>query len=167
MNFDLTSLEQYSAPKIQDYIAVIGKVTRVMNLRIVKKQKSDKFPYSSIFECGVDVMPLANGGNIIITTLGFFAFSFEEFVERFLEYQRIEIKKRESTLRYFGQTSTVSGVGFIFTDDTDSLSTFDYDEDGSIIDHTVKPEYVEDEKLLNGLKSYESLNQFIEALPKS
>lgn len=61
-NFDLASLDRFRAPKIQDYIAVIGKTTRVMNLRIVKKNNDNvKYQYSSIFECGADILPLANG----------------------------------------------------------------------------------------------------------
>lgn len=167
MNFDLTSLEQYRAPRIQDYIAVIGKVTRVMNLRIVKKNdKGAKQEYFTRFECGVDIIPLASGGHIIITTLGFYAFSFVEFVAKFLAYQRIKIKESASTLKYFGQTTTVLGLGFIFSDDTDALSTSSEDEDGNIVYEDVEPEYVEDERLIKDIKCYASTDLFIEALSK-
>lgn len=167
MNFDLTSLEQYRAPKIQDYIAVIGKVTRVMNLRIMKKNdKGGKQEYFTRFECGVDIIPLASGGHIIITTLGFYAFSFVEFVAKFLAYQRIKIKESASTLRYFGHTTTVLGLGFIFSDDTDALSTSSLDEDGNTVYENVEPEYVEDERLLKDIKCYDSTDQFVEALNK-
>lgn len=167
-NFDLITLSRFRTPKIQDHVAVIGKLTRVMNLRIVKKNdKTCKYEYTSCFECGVDIIPLANGGHIIITTLGFYAFSFVEFIERFLEYQRNRIKEQASTLRYFGRTTTVSGIGFIFSDDTDALSTSSVDEDGDTVYEDVEPVYVENEALLEGIKCYDSTDQFVEALNES
>lgn len=164
-NFDLTTLSRHTSPKIQDHVAVIGKVTRVMNLRIVKKNEEKcKYEYTSRFECGVDIIPLARGGHIIITTLGFYAFSFVEFVDRFLTYQRQQIKERATILQHFGHTTTVSGVGFIFTDDTEALSTYDYDEDGNIVEDIIDPQYVEDDKLSEGINHYDSVDQFFKIL---
>lgn len=166
-NFDLASLERFRVPKIQDYITVIGKVTRVMNLRIVKKNNDNvKYQYSSIFECGADILPLANGGYIIITTLGFYAFTFVEFVERYLEYARRKREENRSYCRHFNY-NPLDGLGFIFTDDSDALSTSSEDEDGNLIYEEVEPVYVEkDEKLLEGIKRYDSLDEFVEATAK-
>lgn len=165
-NFDLASLERFRAPKIQNYIAVIGKTTRVMNLRIVRKHDdSATEEYSPLFQCGADILPLANGGHIIITTLGFYAFTFVEFVERYLEYERRKIEKYKSyALRH--DYNPLAGLGFIFTDDSGALSTSSEDEDGNLIYEEVEPVYVENEKLLEGIKRYDSLDEFVEATAK-
>lgn len=163
-NFDLASLEQFRAPKIQDYVAVIGKVTRVMNLRIVSKNNDNpRYPYNSKFQCGVDIIPLANGGHIIITTLGFYAFTFVEFVIRFLEYERKKLKENERYMRHFNY-NPLAGLGFIFTDDTDALSTSGEDEEGNLIYEDVEPQYIQDEKIMKGIHQYDSTEQFVEAI---
>ncbi len=163
-NFDLSSLKRYDTPKISNYIAVIGKVTRVMNLRILKKNNDDaRYPYSSNFQCGVDIIPLANGGHIIITTLGFYAFTFEEFATRFLEYERRKLKENERYMRHFNY-NPLAGLGFIFTDDTDALSTPGEDEDGNLIYEDVEPQYIQDEKIMKGIHQYDSTEQFVEAI---
>lgn len=164
-NFDLLTLERYKAPKIQDYIAVIGKMTRVMNLRIVKKDDDRaNSPYYSLFQCGVDIIPLANGGHIIITTLGFYAFTLVEFVENFLNYQRKKMEGWSRRYERFGFSNPMEGIALIFSDDTDALSSPYDDEDGNLQYTEVEPEYVEDDKLLSDIKSYESLDFFAKAL---
>lgn len=159
---DLSALDQFRAPMIQDYVAVIGKVTRTMNLRIVREGNSDKFPYATLFQCGVDILPLANGGHIIITTLGFYAFTFVKFVREFLAYEN---RKNARYSSYCSQLrNPFEGLGFIFTDDTQALSTWEEDEDGNVVYDDPEPEYVDDEKLLEGLKCYDSTELFVKSL---
>lgn len=163
-NFNLASLERFHAPKIQNYVAVIGKITRVMNLRIVRKNDdAAKYEYGSLFQCGVDILPLKDGGHIIITTLGFYAFTFVEFVERYLEYERRKIEKYQSYCTNHNY-NPLAGLGFIFTDDTDALSPSYEDEDGNIIYDKVELVYVEDAKITEGINQYDSTDLFIKAI---
>lgn len=148
--FDLLDLNRYRAPKISDHVAIIGEVTKIMQIRAVRIDKDGS--YYSIFSAGADVITLANGNHIIISTLGMYGFSFVEFMQRYVEYL-IHTHGRER------------GVAFILTDDSDALSTWNYDEDGNIVDeNVVEPTVIEDKILTQGLNCYNSLDEFVESL---
>lgn len=149
--FDLTALRRYKAPKISNYVAVIGKVTSIMQIRTIQKDK-DTGKFYSIFAAGIDVVPLANGNHIIISTLGFYGFTFTEFVERFI-LDLIHVHRAEN------------GYGFILTDDSDVLSTWNYDDEGNVInENIVEPTHIDDKNLLGDISCYATLDEFVEKL---
>lgn len=148
------NLSNLSNTELLKRVAIIGPVTRCMQLRVAHHRDGERIPNYNIFECGVDIWESKEGSHILISTTGVYGYDFDRFLSNYLHPYMASICKQ------------LFGIGLYFCDDSDALATWGEDEEGNMECNEVDPIPVDDASLIRDMQRFDSFDEYMEAMRK-